>query len=451
MAERVTANVCVIGAGYAGVTAARELMRRGKDVYVLEARDRVGGRIWSVERRGHRVDIGGAWIGPAQSEAARWRASSMLRCIRRTQRASNVLFIDNEVKRFRGTVPRLSPIALASLALGMARLDLMAKRVPLEAPWEAKRARAWDAQSAGAWIARNMPPGAGREMLDAGVRGLMTCDPSEVSLLHLLLLMRSAGGLNPLLSVEGGYQQDLVVGGAATMAERVADELGDRIRLLSPVREIAQSDRGVRVVADEIEVEADYAIVATPPALADRISFTPALPPDRAQLLERMLTGSIIKFVVMYHDAFWRTEGLAGLTVRIGRADRDDDRRGSARRRARCDRRVRVRSARVEDVGVVGRRPAQDRARRLGRGVRRRTDRRPSSSSPRTGPPNRGRAAARWPTFHPGRSRSSAERCAEPCGRIHWAGTETATVSHGTFDGAIRSGKRAAAEVLGRG
>ena len=296
-----------------------------------------------------------------------------------------------------------------------------------------------------------MPPGAGREMLDAGVRGLMTCDPSEVSLLHLLLLMRSAGGLNPLLSVEGGYQQDLVVGGAATMAERVADELGDRIRLLSPVREIAQSDRGVRVVADEIEVEADYAIVATPPGLADRISFTPVLPPDRAELLERMLTGSIIKFVVMYDEAFWRRDGFAGLSVGLGgpiemtidagppagapgviaafvfgpHALRMSELSAGAQRKIVLDGLAAAFGARAIDARRVHR-PG--------------LDHRTLDAWP-----------ARWPTFHPARSRNSAERCARLAAASTGQGPRLrrSRTAHSTARFAPASAR--AAEVFSRG
>src|SRR5262249_750164 len=153
------------------------------------------------------------------------------------------------------------------LSLGMTRADTMAKKVPLDQPWTAPRAHVWDARSAGEWVDKTAPPGVGRELLDATVRGLMTCDPSEVSLLHLLQLVRSAGGLLKLLSIEGGYQQDLAVGGAALMAERMAEELGDRVVLGSPVREIEQDDNGVRVVSDERDVQARRVIVATPPAL----------------------------------------------------------------------------------------------------------------------------------------------------------------------------------------
>src|SRR5256714_4218404 len=316
--ERVTSRICVVGAGYAGLAAARSVARAGTDVCVLEARDRVGGRIWTVERHGHRIDVGGAWLGPGQDEVYALAREYGVETHRTYTRGDTVFATDADVRRFGGSLPPVNPIAIASLALSMTRRDAMARRVPLDAPWNARRARVWDAQSAGAWTARNLPPGAGRELLDAAVRGLMTCDPSEVSLLHFLYLVRSANGLQRLLGFEGGYQQDLIVGGAGSMAERVADELGERVRLGTPVREVDQHATGVRVIADDVEVAADRVIMAIPPALAARVQFTPALPLDRAQLLERMPAGSIFKFVVLYDDAFWRANGVNGQSVALG-------------------------------------------------------------------------------------------------------------------------------------
>ena len=70
MTERVEADVCVVGAGYAGLTAARRLSQQGRSVVVLEARDRVGGRIWTEPLAdGTPVDRGGAWLAPGHDAA----------------------------------------------------------------------------------------------------------------------------------------------------------------------------------------------------------------------------------------------------------------------------------------------------------------------------------------------------------------------------------------------
>jgi monoamine oxidase len=447
MSEQLTVDVCVVGAGYAGLLAARDVARADKDVCVLEARDRVGGRIWTVERAGRRIDVGGAWIAPMHDQV-RGLAREFGIELHKTHAAGDTVYVSGtDVSRFRGVVPRLSPIALGSLALGMARLDMMAKKVPIDAPWETRRAHQWDAQSAGAWIDRNAAPGAGRELLAAGVRGLMTCDPSEVSLLHFLYLVKSAGSLNTLLAIEGGYQDSLVVGGAGSMAEAVAAELGARVRLGSPVREIAQSDGGVRVVSDGVEVLASRVIVAIPPALVANIAITPSLPLARAQLIERMPAGSITKFVVLYEDAFWRVDGLAGTAITLG---------GPIE--MTIDAAEPSGSPGVITAFAFG--PHSTALAELSADARRKIvlDTLTTNFGARAATPvdfvEQERASEQWSRgcfmahMAPGVMTQFGRIIREPCGRIHWAGTETATKSHGAIDGAIRSGHRAASEAL---
>jgi monoamine oxidase len=444
------ADVCVVGAGYAGLSAARALTRAARDVVVLEARDRVGGRIWTTEREGERVDIGGAWLGPTQDVVYTLAREYGIETHPTYDAGETVLAMGNDVRRYRGLVPKLNPIVVGSVGLAMARMDRMAKRVDLERPWTSKKAASWDARSAGAWIERNASPGLGREMVDAVVRGLMTCDPSEVSLLHFLYLVRSAGSLQTLLGVKNGYQQDLVVGGAGRMAECMADELGDRIHLSTPVRAVAQDGGGVHVTSDAVEVRADYVVIATPPALATRFAYSPALPPDREQLLDRMPAGSVIKFVVRYPDAFWRKDGLSGQALGIGSpiemtldagppsgspgvmAAFAFGPRGRllAANMTEHERRAFVLDELVTRFGARAADPVDFVERDWG-----------------TDEWSRGCFMAH---LAPGILTQYGAILREPCGRIHWAGTETATKSHGAIDGALRSGLRAAQEVLSR-
>jgi monoamine oxidase len=443
------ADVCVVGAGYAGLTAARRVVQAGASAVVLEARDRVAGRVWTRSAPdGTPIDAGGTWLGPGQDAAYKLAAEMGVTTYPTWAKGDNVFAGRDSVKRF-GRVPPINPIAVAGLTLGMARLDWMAKRVPLEEPWNARRAGAWDARSAGQWIgtARNVPSGEARALIGAAIRGLFTCDPSEVSLLHALYLIRSANGFNRLLTIEGGYQQDRVNGGAQTIADRVAAELGDAVHLRTPVREIAQNAGGVVVRGNGTEVRARRVIVAIPPALSSYVAYEPQLPSDRALLEHRMPAGSILKVSVVYGEPFWRADGLNGQSVAsaspIEMTLDASPESGSPGVLAAFGFGPHARTLAALD-------PAERRRIVLATLVDR--------FGPPAGQPIHYEeidwADERWSRgcymahMAPGVLTQFGRALRTPVGRVHWAGTETATISHGTIDGAIRSGERAATEVL---
>jgi monoamine oxidase len=440
-------DVCVIGAGFAGLAAARRLHAAGRSVAVLEARDRVGGRVWTVERNGVPIDLGGTWLGP-RHDAVRDLAKEVGVRTHPTFTDGDSLLVDGgEAKRYRNSKLPMNPLVVGALGIAMARLELMAKRVPVDAPWSARRAHAWDARSAGDWVRANVRVAGARHLLDAVVRGLMTCDPSEVSLLDVLFLMRSANGLTPLLSIEGGYQQDLVEGGAQEIVNRVASELGDAVRLSTPVRSVAHDGHGVTVRADEVEVTARHLIVAIPPQLVTRLQFEPGLPPAREDMLLAMQGGSVMKNIAIYDEAFWRGDGVRGESVSTGSpiemtldASPEGGRPGVlvgfafgpyAREFATRSAEARKRFALDDFAGRFG--------------PRARTPIDYVEQDWRAEVWSRGCMVSHLGT---GVLTQYGPLVQQPWGRVHWAGSETATVSHGAIDGAVRSGHRAADEVL---
>jgi len=447
--DRIEADVCVVGAGYAGLTAARRLSNAGATVVVLEARDRVGGRVWTRQLDdGTPLDMGGTWLGPGQ-DAAYALARELNIATYPTYAKGETVFVDaaGKVSAYRGSIPPIGPIPIASLGQGMLRLDRMAKSVSLDTPWKGKRARSFDSRSLGSWIDSQVPTKAAKQLLNAAARGLLTADPSEISLLQFLHLVRSADrGLNGLLSIEGGYQQDRLTGGAQSMANAMSRDLGEAVRFNVPVREIEQDEDGVTVRGDALTVRANQAIVAIPPRLAGKLRYSPALPTDHAQLLDRMPAGEIIKIMTVYDEPFWRSYGRSGQSVAM-----NSHIETTLDASPKSGRGVLASFAFGPFARSLGRLAPDERKRLVLDTLRLRF-------GPKAGEPiayeeadwereewTRGCSAAHLAT---GVLTQFGHSLREPVGRIHWAGSELANKSWGTIDGAIRSGLRAADEVL---
>ncbi len=322
MPERIDADVCVVGAGYAGLTAARRLHRGGKSVLVLEARDRIGGRIWTQRLSdGSPVDRGGAWLGPKHDAIFGLAGEVGVSTYKTWVKGAHLLVDGGRTRRYTGLIPKISPLAIVTLALAQAKVNRMAKHVPVESPWTAKRAAEWDARSVASWLERSgIRTAIGRDLFEMAVRGLFTGDLHDVSLLHLLFLVRAHGSINTLFSIEGGAQENMVDGGAGSIAQRVADDLGDAVRLHAPVRAITQGGERVVVDTDDLTVSAAHVVVTVPPELVLEIAFDPALPDDRLALYRNAIAGPETKTLVVYDEPFWRADGFSGQSSEPGSA-----------------------------------------------------------------------------------------------------------------------------------
>lgn len=339
-------------------------------------------------------------------------------------------------------------MAVLSIMRAQVRLDRMAKTLPIDEPWKAKRADEWDNRSIAWFMERSgIRNEVAKELFETAVRGMFTSDLSDTSFLHFLLLTQSAGGFNTLVSIKGGYQENLVDGGAGSIARRMADELGDAVRLNAPVRSVSQRDDSVVVEADGGSVNARNAVVSIPPVLALEIAFDPPLPDDRTELYRRSVAGHETKTIVVYDEPFWRDDGFSGQTAGAGTA-------------AEVTLDASPASGSPGAIAVFTFGPVAERIDSLEPEVRRKAvlDELSARFGPRAATPiefvetkwwteewTRGCTMAHFP---PGLLTRYGHLLREPFGRIHWAGTETATISHGAMDGAVRSGQRAAAEIL---
>ncbi|HKS71154.1 MAG TPA: FAD-dependent oxidoreductase, partial [Ktedonobacterales bacterium] len=271
--------MAIVGAGLAGLTAARRLVAVGVETVVLEARDRVGGRTYTRPASdGTLLDLGGQWIGPTQQRIATLAAEVGAATFKTYDTGLNVSFQNGVRTTYSGAIPPAEPQVAGDVIEALLTLNIMAQQVPLEAPWLAESAAEWDAQTVATWLRDSVASADARRLLELGVQAVFSAEPRDLSLLHFLFYVHSAGSLIDLLGVTGGAQESRFVHGAQSVANAVAAALGERVMLNAPVYAIAQDERGVRVAAEGVAVTAQHAIVTIPPPLAGRLRYSPPLP-----------------------------------------------------------------------------------------------------------------------------------------------------------------------------
>lgn len=449
-------DVAIVGAGLAGLTAARDLRAAGASVLVVEARDRVGGRLLNEEiGDGAVVEVGGQWIGPTQDRIAALAREVGVGTFPTHVAGENAIEWRGELRRYRGTIPRINPAVLADVLQAQRRLERMAAKVPLDRPWLAPKAAAWDGQTAQTWLRRNLVTRAGRELLQLGIESVWAAQPEDLSLLHMLFYTRSAGSLDLLFDTAGGAQQDRFVGGSQSVPIALADRLGgDSLVLGAAVRRIQHGPDGVVVHADafgaapdRLTVRARRAIVAIAPALAGRIVYDPPLPGRRDQLTQRTPLGTVAKCMAIYDEPFWRADGLSGqATSDTGpvKLTYDNSPPGGRPgvllgflegRRAREAGRLTPehRRALVIDcfTRLFGPRAA-----------------RPDAYVERLWAEEEYSRGCYGCFMPPGTWTDYGDALRAPIGPLHWAGAEVAEVWSGYMDGAVRSGESSARDVL---
>jgi monoamine oxidase len=419
----------------------------------------VGGRVLNhtLNRQGDVIESGGAFIGPTQTHIARLAERLKVPTFLEYN-TGNSVYVSSTTGRmeYSGTVPP-DPTILPDAAILLTLIDQYAAEIAVDAPWAHPRAKEWDALTLGEWIRSNtlVNPNGVENLIRSWTQPGFGADPNELSFLFTLWYVacsgdeQNVGTFSRNSDTANGAQERRFVGGSQLIPLRLARKLGDIVALKAPVERIVQRDGRVRVHTARGVVQAKRVIVAAPPPMVLDIDWFPKLPVRRKQLMRALDMGQLMKCDAIYSTPFWRAAGLNGFGLNDAGAARavfdntpPDGGPGVLL--------AFVGGATWRQYGVL---PQSQRRQAVLEGFA-------AMFGPQALTPvdyvEHDWTKERWsgggPTaIHgPGSLVEFGPAIRTPHGRVHWAGTETSTYWSGYMDGAVRSGERAATEVLDR-
>ncbi|CAM3770306.1 flavin monoamine oxidase family protein [Aquirufa aurantiipilula] len=446
--KEINTEILIVGAGYAGIAAAKKMYAANQDFRVIEARDRIGGRTLTEDlQSGVTVDMGAKWVGPTQHLVWEWIKETQTETYDTYDQGKNLLKFKEKISSYTGTIPKIDPVSLIDLGIAISKMNKLSDQISISEPWNHPKAKEYDAMTLATWMDKHIWTAKAKHLFEIGIQTVFAAEASEISLLFALFYFKSGDNMDTLISIKNGAQQSILKGGTQGLIKKIAAPFLDKIHFQEPVFRLSQHAGGIIAETDNLTIKAKKCIFTIPPVLISSVVFDPPLTQQKAQLYQRMPMGAAMKVYLIYPTPFWREMGFSGqivsdeyplkVTFDVGHADADQGvllvfvEGNDARNFIDLpeDTRKKMIVERVEKIfGHQASQPIQYIDKCWTEEV--------YSRGCYTG------------LMGPNTLTQFGHQIRAPFQHVHFAGTETAEKWSGYLDGAISSGYRAASEVL---
>lgn len=442
-------DVIIVGAGLSGLQAAKTLSKKGKNVLILEAKERLGGRVWTIPTNGNEhLDVGGQWVAKSHQKMQELLHEYDIRTFPTYIHGYSLISFHRTVKKYRA-IPPIPLKSLWSLFRLMTTFNRLAQKIIIPTTWETPQSKELDALTVKNWIYSSSGNPLAIAMFIAILEALFCCDLDSTSMFQALIAVKSSGSLNFMLGNKNGAQEERIQGGAQSVCDAIIRNISTTIHFHSPVTQIHQHLDYVEVFSNETRYTAKKVIVSIPLPSAREINFYPQLPLAKQALVDAMFMASVIKYHLVYEKPFWRSSGNRnGMALSLdgfvsGTFDNSlpDSPKGimvafvhanHAKELWQQSEEQRITIVKNELSVLFGKDALN-----------------PITVNEHTYMTDQWIKGCYAGVFPPNILSRYGSELRIPFQHVHWAGTETSIHFMGYMEGAVRSGERAANEVLG--